>query len=1217
MGDGVVPSQAKGQFMDIVVSPVLLRASHLASGPVKRKVGRATVRARVAWSVARQARGRGIQIRRRTLHGWLARPDTQQQLQLGSGVSVSTAVDHLAGLLPGDTVGASRDAETVLFLVLAQFLRAQDQEAATVLAHDWQVQHTQAEGRATREAVEASGRSILERFSVSEMFLEQVRNLHPWPREQAVRIRDSWPTIEQVVPMIVAASDRGALLRQWVEQPPNWLAEAPADVACWLAGLSADHGQRAAAAQFLATGLARGAFPAEYWQARRAVCLLEDDPAEAERILESAQDQHPLARCLLAMHRQSWQEAIDAVSTWIPDSPGDLALKRQILVRTTVQGGDLNKSIMQALEAAEVQDASSAAVLAAKLLLSRAQSGQTVHRLADADQAATLATRARNARRTWQQDSVDAVLVVVQAAMLGGNLIRAWALTQPLPGGEATQVEAADPRLRRLAAHLAARTGRFDQARAASKGLDDPFIEAEITALEHATQGKTSEAIKAWTSALHHACAAADTLAAAVALAELGAPVPVLGDLEQTHPEAVREIRVVQRAMAADGESLEALRAGAGESPILTLKLAELHHDRGEHRMAATVLEDGAKRWDQPGMLLRAARHYLEAGDQETARGTAEAALTMAGTGWSGEFDARAFLLTMHDAAGDWEQTTQQARRLVTLDPHDPDARWALVHCLVRRGQLEDAWNELTPEGDPMPPRDRRDARTWISLATRHDTSPQFVSRALGTMRCWQDDGELTGIFIAQLNLALCRKEFTPAAGDLAALHAATAEYSERFPDSTTFQARLAPEEDPLKALIPQRRERHESLKDVAGQVRDGLLPLGLLAEAAGRSYAEASLQRAAGSVRCHDPAQQTQGREAVATALNGSVIIDTTAAHTLTLLDADTRSHLLAVFGQILATDPAYRDARQGCEALGLRSTRTLGWDPVADQPQVTTTDESEVATLADRAEQLCTILQGAVRRPWPRLETLKDLPGEPEWLASLDMAATNGLPYWCDDAVLRPLATELGVIAFDTVDLLRHLAAKGRLGHDILPVTEATLLRNYYTDLGFDRAALELAATMDGWAPRGAAFAITRHGAWTNPPAVMEFVFTAVKSCADDSLEDLEGWVTAAAVGLVRIAPGEDTASANLRILLGNCLAQPWMRPDRLPSVFCAARVAMKERLGTTDPVEPILTETHRALVAKHGHVLAAHLLMGMVQSASEPDRRMAARVVLVHQG
>jgi hypothetical protein len=48
----------------------------------------------------------------------------------------------------------------------------------------------------------------------------------------------------------------------------------------------------------------------------------------------------------------------------------------------------------------------------------------------------------------------------------------------------------------------------------------------------------------------------------------------------------------------------------------------------------------------------------------------------------------------------------------------------------------------------------------------------------------------------------------------------------------------------------------------------------------------------------------------------------------------------------------------------------------------------------------------------------------------------------------------------------------------------------------------------------------------------------------------------------------------------------------------------------------VEPVLADAYRSLVARHGHVLAAPLLMGLVQLAEETDKLTAARVVLTHR-
>jgi hypothetical protein len=75
--------------------------------------------------------------------------------------------------------------------------------------------------------------------------------------------------------------------------------------------------------------------------------------------------------------------------------------------------------------------------------------------------------------------------------------------------------------------------------------------------------------------------------------------------------------------------------------------------------------------------------------------------------------------------------------------------------------------------------------------------------------------------------------------------------------------------------------------------------------------------------------------------------------------------------------------------------------------------------------------------------------------------------------------------------------------------------------------------------------------------------------------------------------------------------------MRPDRLPIVLGGIRNARNERRGVTDPVEPVLADAYRSLVARHGHALAAPLLMSLVQLTDETDKLTAARVVLTHRG
>ncbi|MFD0521720.1 tetratricopeptide repeat protein [Paractinoplanes durhamensis] len=137
---------------------------------------------------------------------------------------------------------------------------------------------------------------------------------------------------------------------------------------------------------------------------------------------------------------------------------------------------------------------------------------------------------------------------------------------------------------------------------------------------------------------------------------------------------------------------------------MLAVMLADRYGDEGKHQLAADVLNDSAHRWNEPGLMLESATHLRAAREPEAAIRAAERAITMGGPEWAGQFNTRALIYEIHVGNGQWDLAIEQARNLVTLDPNAADARWALVHALVRRNDREGAWNALTPDGDPFSP---------------------------------------------------------------------------------------------------------------------------------------------------------------------------------------------------------------------------------------------------------------------------------------------------------------------------------------------------------------------------------------------------------------------------------------------------------------------------------------------------------------------------------
>jgi hypothetical protein len=273
--------------------------------------------------------------------------------------------------------------------------------------------------------------------------------------------------------------------------------------------------------------------------------------------------------------------------------------------------------------------------------------------------------------------------------------------------------------------------------------------------------------------------------------------------------------------------------------------------------------------------------------------------------------------------------------------------------------------------------------------------------------------------------------------------------------------------------------------------------------------------------------------------------------------------------------------DLAAGC--LGIRPGV-----PVEQRPTVTTIEQSVADTLAELATLVYTILRQATRRPWTRLTKLPGHDEGFEWLSSLDMAVAQGTTFWCDDHRLRSVAADTGVPTLGAVDLIRHLQSQGQIPRELHTAAEAVQLTNYFTDLGFKRDTFDLAAAIDGKAPRGTAFALTRPATWATTAPVIEFVLAMLAHAATAGPEQIEGWASTTAIGLVRMKDDDSGAGANLQVLLNRCMAQPWMSTDLLPAVLRGVRAGISERPSVTDPFEAVAVDIYRKLATRQGHAL-----------------------------
>lgn len=1198
------------------ISHVAQAAKAVATATVSGPIRRLTLRRRVAFSTSRQARRHGLRIGYRPLFKWLNAATTREQIEAHTSDSMSEAVQALSDLLPGSAT-AQRDADAlvVLKLVLSNLLAKSSPSEAVAQSREWLTADLAAEFTETRLSVERSESHVLRRLDARDRFELNVQMLPPRRQAAATELKTDWPAVEQCIEQLVGAGHgRAEVLRQWSRHTPDWLRNAPVDAYVWLGLTASDYGAHNAAVTFLDAALQGGAFPRAHVVARKAIALSASDTEAALQFLRQGGEVDPLCQSLVLIFEGDLDRARSELEGWTTGSTEEEAI-RGVLLTQVLQNDDPHAALVVALDTWQNTASTGAGLLAARLLLARAEGGGSASKFSDTQQAAKIAVAVRDIRRAWSGDSAEAVEVAVAAAHLSHDPARAWRLTQGAPDGEATEVEAADPRVRQHAALTAALRGDIDTARVLGADIDDRFHRAHVEAVIAERSANEADALHAWLAAWEAAGNDAQRLQAASGIATSGGALPDLADVETRHPEAVSEIRLVAEVLVAD-DPIAALRANMLRSRLVLVELAERYEDGGRYHEAGDALRSGAEKWEHPELMGMAASSYHKAGLYDLARDTATRALVLGGPEWSGRPTMLALLVEVEARSENWPAAVTVARQLIDANPEVADAYWALIRCQVAAADWNGAWASLQSATAPLAPRSRDEASVWLQLNARYSSDQRFLGDALVLMRKWHDDAELFGYFLQWTYSGLLRDELEPTPDDLNQLHELTREYLQQHPESTTFRSvNFGPDDDPLRPLADELRQEYERTEQVREKVAAGQWPLAALATPVGRSLTEASLRRAAGVVFATEGLGRADEASIAELVQATTAVIDPTVAHTLILLDAALRDQLLGSVRQVTTTDALYRDALQAQDSLALRSPMHINWDPDKQRPMVIETDQAIADLLAERSRDVASILAAVARFPHNQLVHFPKADRRMSWLSGIDLAKTRGWAYWSDDKVMRQLAASIDVPTFGTTAVLDCLATNGRLSAERIEVARATLVRNFYVDLGFEERVFELAAIEDQWRARGTAFVISRASSWAVTESAMRFVLTAIGNVVATSPEDVAGWCQAACTALIEIAGNVDAASHNLEVFLRRVAAQRWFGPATLPFVLQGVRAAMRQSVhsGALDPFANILAGLYRLTVQRTDHTTAAGLVMGLVAAADEQDRALAARVIL----
>lgn len=995
---------------------------------------------------------------------------------------------------------------------------------------------------------------------------DRVTVLPPYPR--ALLLQMDVPSRDRVWKLVTPFTDTTIdpkdLAKEWAATPPAALEELPMMAQLVVAELLHTYGQPRAAISHLRQAVAWGATPRAYWLFRVAQLHAATD-GETSPEFEAAlaevdliDSSYPLAKALRARSEAAWAELAADLDDWRPSTrwEQDTALLFRAVALQLV--GRLDEAI--AVLDTNVGDAEIPSHLLqhSRLLRGRAASGTGDSRLGDAQRAVELAVRARNLRRLWRFDSAEATATAAEAAMIAEDSQLVWTLTRPAPEGQATEAEAADPRVLPLAAMGAALTGRVAHARELVPA-EDGYVRRRVLA-EIASASDDNSTVEAWQAVLDAAKTDEEKIRALRGLAMEGTTDrDVLNDLRRRQPEVVAEVELTVEVQAVSGPGTdERLRALDAHTPLASVRRADLiRHDDPER--AAQILLDATERWQYPRLLVMAMSCYEDAGLLAQAEEIAKQALVQFGSSWPNRATVLLRLFHIQSTRRDWNSATATARTLLENDPNDQDIRWGLAWAQFRSGDPETAWRTLKRPAAPLTPRTPTQAFLLLDLTRRYAAADDVAKTALAMLQAFPDDQDVHGAAIGTVTMRTDRADLPDDVN--AQITQAWQTFLEHYPDNQLLQAHTVPADSPFVEIEPILRQQAEAYQEVLRLVRDDGLPVGLLQFVVRKPYSSIFLYRPLGYHRMVYPAPQDQATELAMArvALTGGCLVDASSLHTLALLP-DIAPTLLALVDRPTITDAGLQDLAEADDMLSMPGSGTLTYDPgtgraaaIHHDPEITTQQQTQIRAMLTTARGLRRLTHPELLN-FPSLEWDR----EPVWNLTLDAANHHNLPLWADDTGLRTAAHQLGIKTFSTHALLDVALEQQRIDIAARRNTTRALIHEHIVDLPFDHGLMMEIAVEESWEPRSVATALSRNATWINGRHVLNLFLAAFTNTTDVFART---WADAALAGLCDTTDIESLGD-RLKALSVITLAAVASRPERVARFVTAIESAAPER-------------------------------------------------------
>lgn len=1058
--------------------------------------------------------------------------------------------------------------------------------------------------------------------------------------EQADRV----PKLADFAESLADSSPPERMLLRWLRDPPQWMTVVPGTAWLILGHALASYHEAEAAADAYQAAVNHGIADPDEIDALAALTLhgasdnALPDPVEQRIDALLADNPTVLARLLTAARGHDLDTALRLAFQLPQVTPRQHERRAALMASVLIADQQYPEAEQTLREHLSTAQSATLHLLLARRLREDALRGRTQTRGAALLEALEVALVARDRRRSWRGDSVAPLLEAVESALVLDDTDLVQRLISAGPEGEATEAEAADPRLLAIRALSAASRGDEQQALQLAEDLAD-FERLRVTAVcvtrNHADNPTAAPVRAAWRATWDAATTDTEMILAARVLLPHGGSAPGIDELRQRQPEAMAEIdEVTEAVLPQPGETpksrIQRLRRSSSTNLHAAIELGYTLSRDGMTKAAAKAWSDAADRFDDQRWRIQAAAVLLRAGERTACLHTAENALSRSTTGWPGRRRAHELAIDAAAADRDWTTVISHARQLLAL--HDaPDVRWVLAHALVASDDPTAAWSVIR-RGDTVlepatGPNHRWQTARQLELVSQYGTQDQLLRCASQALRIYLDDEETSAQILAAVLTSDARRhadrtslsEPEPDSTVTTQFAALIQQFLDRFPDSTHFRSLSLDPDHPellMGELTAQLAPRAAVLDQIVARIRAGEIPVGTLSTATDRSYAEIQILHSAidGTyLRRTDPATlDREDADHTTTLTSGqATLIDAAALHTLVGLTDNTRSECLSAPIEVQLTLDSFNDLRRARDQLARPIAGSLSYDAHSGRLLFDESNQEDAAAAAAAAADMVEL-----GRALHHLHGVDDsdlqLRGDVRpWLGLVATCRANSLALWSDDVVLRDVARAEHVPTFGTYTVINALHKDGTLPRPDFEAALFDLTRNRRHDLPIDLERLRLVASIERWQPRAAALVLTRSAPWTThlSDCLTLLGEACVQRRADPSA--LAGWAARATQGICARIPDTQVAVTGVSAMLARMLITPGISPAGVLAILTGTRAA-----GTQTQLEdpwPRTVANLRDAYLDHGGDVTRLVLTTLAVGLEPPDQQVIYRALL----